>query len=391
MKSEASNADKNLIETIITELTKQNIIINTKICHGLDSFYKSSTAKQSIDFSIIKPSSKINNISNDKLTPQKQLNNSLSQSCPEISGNLLNINTQPVETFPENQRGITAPQTEDNLSIDKNVETSLLDTAPKIHPKICTQLPEDTDSNSARPPCSKHFKIEAQLSTLESYVSYEISSSHSKIESISQSLQVFQDRETKTNEIFHQNMNFLQNEPLTKNEIIKSLSETQTTILEALSSFKQFECNQISQLTCQKQHQSPPPTPSQQQKPTHHNDKSHSKHNECLQSLDRDIVTAKKQSKFKMYAPKQNIKQIANSLLTQTLYIGNLSDHTTEDDLYELFGLRSTKYLKQNCSVKMSTNSNTGKNRYFGYVTAPEHVTTELIKLNGIHVCSTGI
>ena len=32
----------------------------------------------------------------------------------------------------------------------------------------------------------------------------------------------------------------------------------------------------------------------------------------------------------------------------------------------------------------MSTNSNTGKQKYFAYVTAPEHITTELIKLNGI-------
>ena len=87
MKSEASNAGKNLIETIITELTKQNVIINKKTCHGLDSFYKSSTAKQSIDFNIIKPEPKSNNISNGKLTPQKQLNKSLSQSCQEISGN----------------------------------------------------------------------------------------------------------------------------------------------------------------------------------------------------------------------------------------------------------------------------------------------------------------
>ena len=31
----------------------------------------------------------------------------------------------------------------------------------------------------------------------------------------------------------------------------------------------------------------------------------------------------------------------------------------------------------------MSTNSNTGKKKYFAYVTALEHVTTELIKLNG--------
>ena len=49
-------------------------------------------------------------------------------------------------------------------------------------------------------------------------------------------------------------MTFLQNELLIKNEIIKSLTET--TILEALSSFKsnqQYEGNQTNLLTCQKQ------------------------------------------------------------------------------------------------------------------------------------------
>ena len=102
-------------------------------------------------------------------------------------------------------------------------------------------------------------------------------------------------------------MTFLQNEPLTKNEIIKSL-----TLLEALSSFKsnqQCEGNQTNLLTCQKQHQFPPPTPSKQQKPTHHNEKSHSKYNECLQSSDKGICHGqKKQSKFKMYSTLQNKK-----------------------------------------------------------------------------------
>ena len=151
---------------------------------------------------------------------------------------------------------------------------------------MCTPLPENTDSNSTRPSCSKLFKIEAQLSSLKSYVSCEIFSLYSQIKSISQSLQVilkvFQERETKTNEIFHQNMTFLQNELLTKNEIIKSLSKAQTSILEALLSFKfsqQYEGNQTNLLTCQKERQSLPPTPSQQQKLTHY-----SKHNEFLQS-----------------------------------------------------------------------------------------------------------
>ena len=191
MKFGASNAGKNLIETIIAELTKQIVIINKMACHGLDSFCKTSTAKQSIDFTISKPSpSKSNNISNDKLTLQKQLNQSLSQSCSEISGNLLNTNIPLVETISENQRHIIPSQTEDNLSIDKNTETSLLGTAPQIHPKICAQLPESTDSNSARPRCSKTFKVEAQLSAFKSYLNCKISSLHSKIELVLQSLQV---------------------------------------------------------------------------------------------------------------------------------------------------------------------------------------------------------
>lgn len=38
MKSEASNVDKNLVETIIAEFTKQNVIVNKETCHKLDTF-----------------------------------------------------------------------------------------------------------------------------------------------------------------------------------------------------------------------------------------------------------------------------------------------------------------------------------------------------------------
>ena len=67
MKSEALNTDMNLIETIVAELIKQNVVINKKTCHGPDSIIKPDT--------IIRPSpSENSNISNDKLTPQKKLN-----------------------------------------------------------------------------------------------------------------------------------------------------------------------------------------------------------------------------------------------------------------------------------------------------------------------------
>ena len=145
------------------------------------------------------------------------------------------------------------------------------------------------------------------MTALKSYENCEISFLHSKIELILQILQetleVFPERETKTNEMFHQNMTFLQNKLLTKHDITKSLTETQTTILEALSSFKsnqQYEGNQSNLLTCQKQRQPsppppPPPPPSQQQKQTHN-----PKYNECLQSSEKGI------------SHKQKIKQIQN-------------------------------------------------------------------------------
>lgn len=99
MKSEAMKDGKNPAKTIIAELTKPKTIVD-KTCHGLDSYYKGSIAKQSIDFTIIEPSpSSSNNIPNDKLIPQKELNKSLSQSCLEISLIQLNIDTPLVEIF----------------------------------------------------------------------------------------------------------------------------------------------------------------------------------------------------------------------------------------------------------------------------------------------------
>ena len=118
------------------------------------------------------------------------------------------------------------------------IKTSLLDTTLQVHPKICTPLLEHTDSNSRKPFCSQISKIEAQLTALKSYVNCKISSLHWKIESVSQSLhntlKVFQERETKTNEMLHQNTTFIRNEVSTKNEIMKSFTSTQTTILEAI-------------------------------------------------------------------------------------------------------------------------------------------------------------
>ena len=63
MKTEASNADKTLIENLIKELIKQNILINMKITEGLDSFTilknVNQTSQTSFDQTLPDPPQKI--------------------------------------------------------------------------------------------------------------------------------------------------------------------------------------------------------------------------------------------------------------------------------------------------------------------------------------------
>ena len=75
--------------------------------------------------------------------------------------------------------------------------------------------------------------------------------------------------------------------------------------------------------------------------------------------------------------PKGNHHQL------KKLYVGNFSTCVTVDDIHELFGLRSTKYLCDNCSVEMSMRSN-DQSKGFAFITAPQHVTEELVKLSGV-------
>ena len=65
------------------------------------------------------------------------------------------------------------------------------------------------------------------------------------------------------------------------------------------------------------------------------------------------------------------------------MYVGNLNKNTSEEDLYEPFGLRNTTYLKEDCCVKIVL-SKSGLLRSFAFITAPDHACTELIKLNAI-------
>ena len=64
--------------------------------------------------------------------------------------------------------------------------------------------------------------------------------------------------------------------------------------------------------------------------------------------------------------------------------MGNLNKEITEEDLNQLFGLKTTVYFHQTCSIKIPLEKNTGKSKGFVFLKVPQHVYNELVKLNSI-------
>ena len=71
----------------------------------------------------------------------------------------------------------------------------------------------------------------------------------------------------------------------------------------------------------------------------------------------------------------------------KNIYVGNLPEDITKQDVCELFGLDSTSYLRDTCSIDFPRNNKTGKSKDFVFIRAPAHITDELIKLDGIAYC----
>ena len=70
-------------------------------------------------------------------------------------------------------------------------------------------------------------------------------------------------------------------------------------------------------------------------------------------------------------------------IIKKRIYVGNLGPSVTKDDLVQLFGLSATPYNRETCCVDMATDKE-GKSKNFAYITVPEFLHSEIIKLNGL-------
>ena len=179
--------------------------------------------------------------------------------------------------------------------------------------------------------------------------------------------------------ILLKNINNLQKQLLKKDDIVRSLIETQTGLMEILKSQKTVIFPERRQ-----QHHSPwtnlqdSPGKSGEYHITGH----HQQNGKQLQHHKNHTQIPQHSNEEKQLKVPQQKRGLGRQ--TKKLYIGNLHENITEMDLIEIFGLEMTKYLRGTCRINLVISKNTGKHQEFAFITTPDHVQDELLKFNGV-------
>ena len=235
--------------------------------------------------------------------------------------------------------------------------------------------------------------IRVQFSLLKSHAMCELSSLNQKISSLSENLEKavndmkVQDRNV---DLLHENIKILQNELSQKNEIIKSLMEIQLTVFDSLSAGGNDQTEMIISDQQQQQHHQQQQEQQQSQQMLGHNKQTiYEQHQQQTQqnqhtqnkelhnnnsNSNNNFITVKKTQQQQLEPKNQN----------RSIYAGNLHISVTEKDLYNFFGLRSTKYLQETCKVDLPLCKRTDKSKGYAFLNVPGHVYSEIVKLNGV-------
>ena len=160
------------------------------------------------------------------------------------------------------------------------------------------------------------------------------------------------------------NISFLQQELQSKNELIKSLMDIQTMVLETISKQNQFK-RPVENLSNVLQH--------------HHKNyiqKVHHTSQHEQQNIQEHFNLEQKPQSPSNSTTKQHLKNNHQSEKThnktqeikvEKTNMGNLNENVINEDIYKLFGLKTTEYLHQMSSVdlKMSEKAEKKKTRFW--------------------------
>ena len=159
-----------------------------------------------------------------------------------------------------------------------------------------------------------------------------------------------------------------------KDQIIKKLVESQSTVLDTISAKSN---NQHSNTL----NQSSFSLPSNSFDENSHNTKQ-------LASQEQQdpymAIPCSSQLQVIAHPIQTHHQRYEQNVVLKNTYMGNLTEDITRQDICELFGLNSTSYLRDTCNTDFPINDKTGKFKGFVFIRAPAHTTDELIKLDGI-------
>ena len=219
----------------------------------------------------------------------------------------------------------------------------------------------------------------------------ELSSLNQKISSLSENLEkAVNDMKVQNRnvDLLHENIKVLQNKLAQKNEIIKSLMEIQSTVFDSLSAGRNDQT--ISDQQQQQHHQQQQQQQQQSQQLLEHNKQTmYEQHQQQIQQNQhtQKIELSQQQQQQQQqsnYRKKTQQQQIEPKNQNRSIYAGNLHISVTENDLYDFFGLRSTKYLQETCKVNLPLCKRTGKSKGYAFLNVPDHMYLEIVKRNGV-------
>ena len=151
----------------------------------------------------------------------------------------------------------------------------------------------------------------------------------------------------------HKSIAFLQNESTENNKIIESIMETQTAVLDVMTDLRQQ-----------------PNTPEQNVKERLLQEKFNQRSHICR----KKYHSREKQSRRNQKAGKEK----------KLTYVGHLHVNVIESKWAELFVLKITNYLIDNCSIEKSKLLQNGRHNSHAFILALCHVCNELVKLHGL-------
>ena len=152
-----------------------------------------------------------------------------------------------------------------------------------------------------------------------------------QIKSFTEQTIVLLGHENKNIDTLHKNIAFFQNELTEENKITKFLMKTQTSMLDAMRDLKQQ------------------PNTSEQNVVEHLS--QNNKFNQISHSYRNKDHSREEQCKRNKEIAKEN----------KIMYLGNLHETVTKSDLGAFFDLRTTIYLKGDCSIKFSKLQENGR------------------------------